>query len=625
MNAMALIAPGAFLWITYQVQASATTPSGASATPDMWAGILLALVLAFLTAFSYAELARIYPQAGFASCAFFAEQAFLDSRKEKRALPTSLARVSKLITGWAAHLFYWVYPGVMVAMFATLIGYLYNAFTNQTLSNASLTFIGIVFAFGVGFIAYKGVQGSTLTNIWINIIQWVALIFFSVLAIIYRVHNPEGATQWAFTSAYDVVKFHSIQGVLVQSTIAILILVGFESATAMAPETKNPEKTIPKAIIIALFVQGVLAYLFEYFCANMMVSEKLTGIASVAAPAAAAVSGTAQAATTAAPVMVTQTVTGMAQMANSSAPIGDMCIALGNHVLPGVGFGLMVTMAVTVIIAVIGTTLSCINTAVRVTNGMAEDRELPQFLAFLHPKNKTPHTTIGTLVVISCVIAGIGVQSVDGLTGITLASNFGTFILYGLVCIWTWIAFKDRSDFSVLKHFLVPLGGLILNVLMCGGILYLNMTGTPDNKIEAQICFYIAGGWALLGFLYVMVTTIHKTYGLKMVTAIIRPDNLDDLVAMLVSEGLLQGMTVTEVKGFGRQRGAKVEGGAVEKVKFLPKARVEMLVNDWDVPHVMEVMQKSLATGKFGDGKVFVYDAEEAMRIRTGETGIVAV
>src|SRR5580700_1559909 len=136
MNAMALIAPGAFLWITYQVQASATTPSGDSAAPDMWFGILLALVLAFLTALAYAQLAKLYPQAGFASCTYFAEQAFLDSRKEKRAMPHSLARYSKLATGWAAHLFYWVYPGVMVAMFAILIGYVYTAFTNQTLSNA---------------------------------------------------------------------------------------------------------------------------------------------------------------------------------------------------------------------------------------------------------------------------------------------------------------------------------------------------------------------------------------------------------------------------------------------------------------------------------------------------------
>jgi nitrogen regulatory protein PII len=109
------------------------------------------------------------------------------------------------------------------------------------------------------------------------------------------------------------------------------------------------------------------------------------------------------------------------------------------------------------------------------------------------------------------------------------------------------------------------------------------------------------------------------------VQAIIRPDNLDELVDTLTSEGLLQGMTVTEVKGFGRQRGAKVEGVAADKVKFLPKVRVELVVNEWDVPHVMEVMQKVLNTGKFGDGKVFVFEAEEVLRIRTGEVGVSAV
>ena len=82
----------------------------------------------------------------------------------------------------------------------------------------------------------------------------------------------------------------------------------------------------------------------------------------------------------------------------SSAPIGDMARAIGDHVLPGLGFGLMITIAITVIIAVVGTTLACMNTAVRVTNGMADDRELPEFLAFLHTENKTPHTTIGVLV-----------------------------------------------------------------------------------------------------------------------------------------------------------------------------------------------------------------------------------
>jgi amino acid transporter len=638
MNAMALIAPGAFLWITFQLQAAATTPSGASACLDMYAGTAVALLLAFLTAYAYAQLAALYPQAGFASCAYFAEKAFLDNSGQKKAAPQSIARLAKLATGWAAHLFYWVYPGVMVAMFAILIGYVYNAITGQTLSNASLTAIAAAFAFGIGYIAYKGIQGSTMTNIWVNVIQWVSLLVFSGLAIIYRVKNPQHATQWAYSGVIDVVKFHDIKAVLVQSTIAILILVGFESATAGAPETKNPEKTIPKAIIIALIVQGIFAYGIEYMAANLMVSEKLTGTISVAAtpaPAPAAAS-TVQgglsapapapvAAAAAAPVMVTKTVTGMDAMAASSAPIGDMCVAIGNNVLPGLGFGLMITIALTVVIAVIGTTLACINTAVRVTNGMADDRELPEFLAFLHTENKTPHTTIGVIVAVSIVIAAIGVQSTNGLLGITLASNLGTFVLYGLVCIWTFVAFKNREDFSPIKHLAVPFLGLVMNVAMCAGIFYLGLSGSADNKTQVSIAFYIAGAWGLISLLYVLMTTVHKNYGMKSITAIIRPDALDALVDALNAEALVQGMTITDVKGFGRQRGAVEDHKPMAKIKFLPKVRVEVVVNDWDVPHVIEVMQAVLNTGSVGDGKIFVFNTEETIRVRTGESGIGAV
>src|SRR6266542_1196723 len=79
VNAMALIAPGAFLWITYQIQAAQTVPGGTDTTAmDMWAGIVFALILAFLTALSYSELARIYPEAGTGSCYHFAEKAFVD-------------------------------------------------------------------------------------------------------------------------------------------------------------------------------------------------------------------------------------------------------------------------------------------------------------------------------------------------------------------------------------------------------------------------------------------------------------------------------------------------------------------------------------------------------------------
>ncbi|MGA2090899.1 MAG: amino acid permease [Endomicrobiales bacterium] len=603
MNAMALIAPGAFLWITYQLQAAATAPNGASVASDIWSGIFVALVIAFLTAFSYAQLAKIYPEAGFASVTYFAEKAFLEGKtgKDRIAAPTSLARFAKLVTGWAAHLFYWVYPGVMVAMMATLIGYIYTAFTGHTLSNPELVVIGTLFAFATTYIAYRGVTGSTMTSIWINIIQWVALVVFSGLAIWYRVSNPQHAAAWSFSGTWDIIKPHTINGILVQATIAILILVGFESSTALAAETKDPKTTIPKAIILALVVQGLLAYLFEYFATGTMISEKL-------------VSGTTN---------------GMAAAAASGAPIGDMAKLLGDSLLGGIGFGLMITMAATVAIAIIGTTLSCMNTAVRVSAGMAENRELPEFLGFMHGKFSTPHTALWTLAIVSSLIAAVGVQSVVGLTGITLASNFGTFVLYGLTCVWTIVAYKNREDFNIFKHGVVPMLGIITNVIMLVAIIYLYAIGNADSKMEAKICFYIAGAWALVSIGYVIITSVGKTYGMKMISAMIRPEKLNVLVEVLKDEDLILGMTVTKVKGFGRQKGRTDDIPGAEpindSISFIPKLRIEMVVNDWDVPQVMAIMREVLYTGEVGDGKIFVLDAKEAMRIRTGERGVFAV
>jgi len=268
----------------------------------------------------------------------------------------------------------------------------------------------------------------------------------------------------------DIIKPHSLQGILVQSTIAILILVGFESCTALAAETKDPKTTIPKAIIISLLVQGVFAYLFAYFGAGFMLSEKLVNTTG------------------------TTTVTGMAAAAASSAPIGDLTKLIGDSLFHGLGFGLMITMAITVAIAVIGTTLSCMNTAMRVSAGMAADRELPSSLSFIHLKYITPHISLATLILVTSVIGAIGVRSVVGLTGITLASNLGTFILYGLTCVWTVVAFKRREDFNLLRHGIIPALGVIANVVMTIGILYLYIIGNADSQSEAKICL-LSPGW----------------------------------------------------------------------------------------------------------------------------------
>jgi amino acid transporter len=607
MNAMALIAPGAFLWITYQMQAAATAPSGASVASDIWPGIVIALIVALLTALSYSQLAKIYPEAGFASVTYFAEKAFLDQKgASKKAAPASLARLAKLATGWSAHLFYWVYPGVMVAMMALLIGYIFTQFTGKELSPMGLTVIGAIFAIVTGYIGYRGVTGSTKTSIWINVIQIVTLVLFSGLAIWYRVSNPQMASAWAFSGAWDVIKPHSLNGVLIQSTLAILILVGFESCTALAAETKKPETTIPKAIIISLLVQGLFAYLLEYFAAGTMISETLTAAAAKAGDPA---------------------LTGMAAAAASGAPIGDLTKLIGDNLLHGIGFGLMITMAVTVAIAIVGTTLSCMNTAIRISAGMAADRELPNMMGFMHTRFSTPHIAMGALVIVSSVIAAIGVRSVVGLTGITLASNFGTFVLYGLTCVWTIIAFKQRKDFSLLKHGIIPGLGVITNVVMLAAIIYLYSVGNADSKAEADICFLIAGGWALISIAYAAVTSVKRSYSLKMVSAMIRPDMLNVLVDVLKDEDLILGMTVAKVRGFGRQKGQMDKDAEPinDKISFIPKIRVDLVVNDWDVPSVMEIIRDALFTGSVGDGKIFVYDAIDAMRIRTGEKGVYAV
>ncbi|TMA49973.1 MAG: APC family permease [Deltaproteobacteria bacterium] len=482
VNAMALIAPGAFLWITYQLQAAATAPDGSSVAADIWAGIVFALVLAFLTAVSYAELARIYPEAGFGSCYYFAEKAFIDRENQRHH---RWARLAKIVTGWAAHLFYWVYPGVMVAFMATLVGYVYNQLTGGTLSITSMVIFSALFSALTGYIAFRGVTGSTFTALMINVIQLATLVLFSGLAIYYRLGNPDHATQWGFSGALDVIWPHSLQGVLIQSTLAILILVGFESCTALAAETKDPKRNIPRAVILSLVIQGLFAYLLEYFAAGFMVSEKLVATDATGA-----------------------TVTGMAAAGASSAPIGDMAILVGNSLLGGIGFGLMISIAVTVGLAILGTTLSCMNTAVRVSYAMAQDQEMPELLNAMHGRFATPHRAIWVLVVVSALIAAIGVQSVVGLTGIALASNFGTFVLYGLTCFWAMIAFPGRAEFSVVKHVVVPALGLLANIAMLVSILYLYIIGNADAQHEAYICFALAGGWAVLSIIYVAVSSI---------------------------------------------------------------------------------------------------------------------
>jgi amino acid transporter len=560
-NAMALIAPGAFLWLTFFIQAGTGVAGQPSTAPDMWIGIFAALLLCLATAVAYAEISKLYPGTG--SSYYYAEQAMLSKDKAFK-----YARIAKFIVGWGSHLYYWVYPGVMVAVTGIFVGYvvgfLYPNFISG--SNPGPVFMGliaVVFSFFVAWIASKGAGASTAVNIAINIVQISALVVFSVLALGYRANHPAGApaflydgqTQATYTyqfatnpkdgsvmrdangiplpllaqdgkpvpytisypttdssgnflthpNAASVVSVHKLSWMFIQATVAILILVGFESVTSMGGEAKNPTKHIPIAVIASLLIQGLACYLFEYFCANYFLNSGYT----------------------------------MQSAAGSAAPIGDMMIIVGDALL-GQGHGkyFMLIEAFTVFLALIGTTLSCMNTGARVTYAMGKDEEVPEHFGLLHAGSLSPRRAIWTLAAISAVIGVIAVSLAFGdagaptnatiaslphgifssfgytthdkmaalpnsLLALTLTSNFGTFILYGLSCLLCIIAYSERHDKHILKHYLIPGFGLIAN-LTCMAFYVAGPFFNLGTKMEPLTALGIAALWGLYGAVYFM-------------------------------------------------------------------------------------------------------------------------
>ncbi|MGA2167573.1 MAG: APC family permease [Terracidiphilus sp.] len=556
-NAMALIAPGAFLWLTFVIQAGT-----GSTAPTMWLGIFAALLLCLATAVAYAEISKLYPGTG--SSYYYAEQALLSKDKAFK-----YARVAKFIVGWGSHLYYWVYPGVMVAVTGVFVGYvvgfLYPNIMNGT--NPGLVFMALVavaFSFFVAWIASKGAGASTAVNIAINVVQISALVVFAVLALGYRASHPSGTTgptafqydgQTLATYTYQfktdpkdgstvrdasgtplplldsagkpvpyvitypetdasgnflthknaasVIAPHKFSFMFIQATVAILILVGFESVTSMGGEAKNPTKHIPIAVIASLLIQGLVCYLFEYFAANYFLNSGYT----------------------------------MQSAVSSAAPIGDMMIIVGDALL-GQGHGryFMLAEAITVFLALIGTTLACMNTGARVTYAMGKDEEVPEHFGMLHAQSLSPRRAIWTLATISAVIGVIAVALVFGdasaptdaaiaalphgffsnfgylshdqfaalpnsLLTVTLTSNFGTFILYALSCFLCIVAFHKRPDYNVVLHLLIPGFGLLANLVCMAFYLISPVFGLGTFK-EPLLALGISAVWGIYGAIY---------------------------------------------------------------------------------------------------------------------------
>lgn len=469
INAMALIAPGAFLWTTYQLQ------SNPSSAMNMWASVFIATAIALLTAVAYSSLAKRYPDAGAGSSYYFAEASVLHKEEHRHF---RFARISKFLVGWASHLYYWIYPGVMVAFMGLLITYIIQTFVPSFGAPWQEVLVCVIFAGIVGTIAYIGVTGSTLANIVINAIQILALLTFSILAIIYRVQHP--TLHYLHPSALSVIMPHDLSGLIQQSTIAILLVVGFESATSLAAEAKNPGRDIPRGVLLSLVIQAVVFYFIEYFAANFFIntgytSGKLSGFSAAFA---------------------------------SGAPIGDMAKIIGDQMLGGNGLALAVILAVTVVIALIGTALSCLNTGVRVTYAMGKDTELPLVFGFLHGKYRTPHVGVIVLTIISAVVGSYGVLNIDNLTQVTLISNIGTFLLYGMTCIICIVAFASAAGRNFLTTILCPLLGVVLNAAMLIGVLYFAVAGGGSAQTDTIIAGVFSILWLVVGFAFLYIRKV---------------------------------------------------------------------------------------------------------------------
>lgn len=429
--AMALIAPGALMWLLYQSQAASVVGGRA----DIWPGVLGALLVAILTSRSLGELSRRFPDAGLRGAYHFADQGFRLLENRPVSKPNYLA-VVRLVTGWAAHLYYWMYPAVMVAFTGVLSDYLLRRLGYEPTVIGQLI---LVFSFSglVGFLALRGITGSTTTSVVLNVIQLAMLLLFAGLGLTFRISNPLGLEpgNWMNPDVLAVLLPASFSGLLFQAALAIVLMVGFEDSSILGSSAKNAVRDVPRATILALLIQGALAYLLEYFVAGLAMNDRLPG------------------------------------MLDSRIPIGDLVSQIGDLMLNGNGNFALVSIALVIVVALIGSSLTAFNSGVRTSFSMAIDTGMPSLLRLFKPEQSTPYHTVILLGSYAAVAGSLGaLGGLPFLIGIILAANFGAFLLYTILCGLTIAAYQGQMERSLIRHVLVPGVGLVVNLGMALGI-----------------------------------------------------------------------------------------------------------------------------------------------------------
>ena len=195
--------------------------------------------------------------------------------------------------------------------------------------------------------------------------------------------------------------------------------------------------------------------------------------------------------------------------AASNSPLGDMIIQSINGLFGGGGFIVMLVVAAVVATAILGTTLSCMNTGVRVTFAISRDTEVPEPLGKLNPRYGTPAIGVWVMTTVSAAIGAFGVLSLTNLTAMTLLSNFGTFLLYGVTCIIAVYALA-REKRSILTKFVIPIAGFAANVVMLVAVVWLGVIGGGSTQTAALLAITIAAVWMAAGIGYFALNSRSK-------------------------------------------------------------------------------------------------------------------
>ncbi|MBN2085996.1 MAG: APC family permease [Anaerolineales bacterium] len=472
LKTMTLMAPGALVWVFFPLQAGQLGGSG-----DMWAGTILALGIALITALCYAELSRAFPNAGGRGSYFFAQMAFLD---RERPFHPAIIRAAKKVTGWAAHLYYWVYPGVLVAFLTSLIVSLLEQFGVDVLIPGRIILAGMIVVLAA-MLTGRGISGSSFSAVVVNLLQMLALAAVCGFALLFRWQNPLGIAVWAYASPERVLFPASFAGMLFQGAFAILILAGFESSTSLAAEAVTPQRDISRGTVLSLLLQGLFAYLLAYAAFNLAVSDRLT------------------AATTGGGLL-----SGIQAVASGTGLTG-LVVQIGDALLAGNGFALMIVLSITCGIVLFGLLLAAINMGVRVSFMMAQDREIPAVMGILHEDFATPYAAVWILAAVSGVIAVLGTLDPLVLSGFVLAANAGVFLLYALICGMTAAAFRGKPGFRWIRHGILPAAGILLNSGMIAAWIILGPMAGGPSRASALSAIGMVGVWGAIGGIFLFM------------------------------------------------------------------------------------------------------------------------